>query len=310
MPWCPNCKAEYQQGFTVCSDCKVELVDDIREAEILVPCFQCEDKKIAEKLVKFFNYSDLSSSMEYEEENDLYIVSVPPKKQLLAKQLYQAFDYVEKERMEHGENDLLEEIDSSDDKSETQSDEAFSMYNSLDPDETWNDEEGFEAVTPGDEITAFDNETKSSSAYVMKEDQYKDLTGTVWIFLFFGVVGLIIVGLNVIGILSFFNGWIPNLVMGAMFACFLYVAVSTNKKAKKVQTEIDGENKLTKEINEWLKVNITESFLSSIHNDSVSEELNYLKATDTIKDMLVKEFENQNLAYLDRLIEEFYNENF
>lgn len=28
MPWCPKCKSEYREGFTVCADCGVELVDD------------------------------------------------------------------------------------------------------------------------------------------------------------------------------------------------------------------------------------------------------------------------------------------
>lgn len=28
MPWCPKCKSEYREGFTVCSDCGGGLVDD------------------------------------------------------------------------------------------------------------------------------------------------------------------------------------------------------------------------------------------------------------------------------------------
>ncbi len=29
MPWCPNCKVEYLKGFNMCSDCQVELVDEL-----------------------------------------------------------------------------------------------------------------------------------------------------------------------------------------------------------------------------------------------------------------------------------------
>jgi hypothetical protein len=29
MPWCPVCRAEYEQGFTRCSDCEVDLVDQL-----------------------------------------------------------------------------------------------------------------------------------------------------------------------------------------------------------------------------------------------------------------------------------------
>lgn len=28
MPWCPKCKSEYREGFTVCADCGSELVDE------------------------------------------------------------------------------------------------------------------------------------------------------------------------------------------------------------------------------------------------------------------------------------------
>lgn len=33
MPWCPKCKAEYREGFTECSACKVPLVDTLPEEE-------------------------------------------------------------------------------------------------------------------------------------------------------------------------------------------------------------------------------------------------------------------------------------
>jgi len=29
MSFCPECKAEYREGFTVCSDCRVELVSEL-----------------------------------------------------------------------------------------------------------------------------------------------------------------------------------------------------------------------------------------------------------------------------------------
>lgn len=317
MPWCPNCKAEYQPGFTVCSDCKVELVEDIKEAEVLIPFFQAEEKKVAEKLVKFFDYSDLPSSLEYDEENAVYVVSIPPKKQQEAKKLYQAFYYVEKERLASGETDhhaKKEDKKTSENSEEDLDEEAregaeFESFDNHSEEEEALLEDEYKEITPGDEINAFD-EKPEPSVYVMKADQFKDLTGTVWIFLLFGVAGLVVVLLNVIGVLHFFNGWIPNTVMGALFLFFLYVAQSTNSKAKKVQAEIDAENKLTEQINDWLKAHITEELVSSLHDENISEELNYIRITDKVKDMLIEEFGNQNLAYLDRLIEEYYNENF
>jgi ABC-type transport system involved in Fe-S cluster assembly fused permease/ATPase subunit len=151
---------------------------------------------------------------------------------------------------------------------------------------------------------------EDTGAYIMKADKYKDLAGTVGIFLLFGVGGLIFVLLNMAGVLTVLNGWMPNMIMLAMFLFFIYVAISTNSKAKKVKAEIEAETKLTQEINEWFQANFTEEFLASIHNDNYSEELNYIKMTDRIKELLLKEFGPQNLAYLDRLIDEYYNSHF
>jgi hypothetical protein len=170
-------------------------------------------------------------------------------------------------------------------------------------------EEAFLTDLPSDDIANFNDDRDDSAVYVMKADQYKDLTGTVWIFLLFGIAGSIIVLLNVIGILNLFEGWLANGVLGALFLSFIYIALSTNQRAKKVQAEIEAENKLTEEINQWLKLNVTESFVASVHNDDISDELNYIKMTDTIKETLMKEFGSQNQAYLDRVIDEYYSSN-
>ena len=31
MPWCPQCKTKFREGFTTCSDCNVDLVDSLDE---------------------------------------------------------------------------------------------------------------------------------------------------------------------------------------------------------------------------------------------------------------------------------------
>lgn len=31
MPWCPKCRIEYRQDFKTCSDCNIELVDELEQ---------------------------------------------------------------------------------------------------------------------------------------------------------------------------------------------------------------------------------------------------------------------------------------
>lgn len=338
MPWCPNCRTQYRDGVTECSDCKTALVDQLNDE--LIPFFQAEDKRVAERLADFFVYSDLNSAVFYDEENDCYIVAIDPKKQLEAKKLYQAFYFVERERMLKGESDVFSKLE---DEQVQEEDEPASAAEA-------NDDETAKGATPTEDKSPFviieeeddpesdllddaadeaesdnissgkssddaaassaDSEADDSAGYVMKADRYRDLTGTVWLFAIFGLAGLIFVLLNVLGTLNILTGWLPNTIMAALFIFFLYVAVSTGIRAKKLKAEIAAEEELTKKINEWLANNVTEEFLKQISDENATSEVNYLKQVATIKEMLIKEFGDQNPAYLDRLIEEYYSDSF
>jgi hypothetical protein len=150
----------------------------------------------------------------------------------------------------------------------------------------------------------------SGKTYVAKEDQYRDLTSTVWTFMFFGIAGLIFVFLNLIGILDVLHGFLPNLVMSALFIFFLWVGISTHYKAKTVQLEIDDENRLTEQINQWLKEHITEEFLKENYDTDESAEVNYMRISDKVKELLIDAFGTQDGAYLDKLYEDYYNNHF
>lgn len=332
MPWCPNCKTEYQEGYTVCKDCKAELVAEL--ATELIPFVQSDSKKVAEKLVRYLEYSGLEAKIEFNEESEMYQIYIPEDKEKDARKLYQAFIFVERENLVKGHADA----------EDSENDESLSAA-SLDNSEADNhstDDEGPEASYVSSEAAEdfFDensaksdaemgpsseseddeddyaseeqsqSDAENTSVYVMKSEQYKDLAGTVWVFLGLGVLGLIFVILNVLEVIQILYGWMPNLVMGALFVIFIYIGISTKQKAKKIQSEIDEENRLTKEINQWLEININERFLEEVKDPGISDELNYLKAIATIKEMLIKEFGPQNMAYLDRLIDEYYSSTF
>ncbi|MBH1940993.1 hypothetical protein I5677_08830 [Mobilitalea sibirica] len=331
MPWCPKCKMEYREGIDLCSDCKVELVDQLQEEDDFLPFFQAELKSVADKLKDYFEYSKLNSKVQYDEENEVYILSVPADQVKQAKKLYQAFYFVERERQEKEalekqlqgsdleasdvDHDTLEDASLADNHEDSMNDETQGNTISEDPSDDQEDvdadaEQLTDYEEDNNESDLYTDEEETSAPYIMKADQYKDYNATVWIFSLFGIGGIIVVILNIVGILSFFNGLFPNLIMSGLFLFFLYIGLSTSKKAKLIQADIDAENKLTEKINLWLEENITESFLASIHDESISEELNYLKKVNKIKLMLNDEFGKQNSSYLDRLIEEYYSNTF
>jgi hypothetical protein len=42
MPWCPQCKAEYQEGYRICRGCQVDLIDELPDIAEAVPEDDCE----------------------------------------------------------------------------------------------------------------------------------------------------------------------------------------------------------------------------------------------------------------------------
>lgn len=328
--------------------------------------FQAEKRSIAERLAKYFEYSGLDTKIHFDEDKDVYILSVPAQREKDAKKHYQAFYFVERDRIEKGDtesealeyddantssniSDLLEEkasltdFDGSDivtssslgeadfegakdeiaSSTPTSDDDTATIRNAVMADDTAPIED--DPAAHSDDKPDMKSETNSlepgsptiksllsgSGSYVMKSEKYKDYTGTQYIFLFLGIAGIIFVILNITEVLTLLNGLFPNLIMAALFIYFIYVAISTGKKAKQLKLEIDEETQLTDKINKWLHDNVTEKFLTSITNSDISEELDYIKKTETIRDMMINEFGEQlNKDFVERLIEEYYNENF
>lgn len=152
--------------------------------------------------------------------------------------------------------------------------------------------------------------TASSCAYVNKEEKYLELKSTASTFIFLGIFGIIFLILNITGTFSIINGVVSITVMGLMFIGIIYIGVTSYIKSRITKSEIGSENDLTNNINRWLTENITLAKLNEMNDETVSSEINFLHKLDRIKEMVMNEFGEINDSYLDRLVEEFYNDNF
>lgn len=317
--------------------------------EKYVPFFQGEKRSITERLAEYFEKHGLDSKIHYDEEREAYILSVPADRENEAKKRYQDFYFNERERVEKEEKnqDFLSNYDESnmlserffedtnsnmaqdnslddipnsynyssdfDTSSDYDEDPAYAVTTETDANDEGDQEESTDETedeTEEDEKAMVKRLISGSGNYVFKSEKYKDYTGTLYTFLILGIAGLIFVILNITNVLNVLNGLFPNLIMGALFIFFIFEAISTGRKAQKLKAEIEEENQLTAKINEWLRNNVTEEFLASISSDQVSEELDYIKKTETIRNMLISEFGEQNPDYLDRLIDEYYSKTF
>ena len=75
MSWCPKCKNEYREGFTVCSDCGCDLVEDLKDCEEKQPLFTTESKT-AKELIQILDYSNINSHEFHITEEGQYVLFV------------------------------------------------------------------------------------------------------------------------------------------------------------------------------------------------------------------------------------------
>lgn len=148
-----------------------------------------------------------------------------------------------------------------------------------------------------------------SPSYVSKEDKYQELKSTGYSFLLVSIFGLILLVLNILKVITLFNGIFSYIVLGTLFIIFLYVGISTLRNASQISLEIDAENAQTKEINDWLYENVRKYNLNKILDIKNFEykEVYYLKLIEKIKELVKNEFRGLEDNYIESIIEEYYD---
>ncbi|MCI8306818.1 MAG: hypothetical protein HFH14_02090 [Lachnospiraceae bacterium] len=143
-----------------------------------------------------------------------------------------------------------------------------------------------------------------STTYVRKSDRAKEYRFSSYSCLLCGAAGIIFILLNMFGILNIVAVTFTQYVLLFVFAAFSIGGIALYFNSKSIESEAGDEESLEKSVVEWLNLNVTEAYLSNIHDDDTPEEVNYFKYCEVIKDALSKEFTDAPASMLDALIDE------
>lgn len=279
MPWCPKCKSEYREGFTVCADCGSELVD---EEQFL----KMEEERAAE-------------------EEAQRIEAVMQQVAHLAAKEAEGFKVQEAEMS----GAAAQEPVCPDDEENEPSGEAVLEEAPLEAGASGN------AVASDSAVQGRADQPKgpamsrgSADLYQDSKERANENRSSAWILMMMGGVGLVVIILGIMGVipLHFSNPYLFYGVMAAVFLLFVVAGVVSLKNARIFDKKAESENSLRDAMLAWCRENLCARELDSeIGVDgSESEEALYFKRFECIKAKLNYQFVNLDQGFLEKFIDD------
>lgn len=309
MPWCPQCKSEYREGFKICSDCNIELVDSlaVRKLSLLV---SFTDKQTAEKFNSYLTYSKIYSEML--EENEYLKILVESGSFKEAVKALNAYIKVEGNLIAtknidssftvSSQEELMEELEELKQLSETlapdDNDESIEADDTEEY-EAESDDEDEEVDLPYSAFTP-----RESVIYQSKENKAEENYGTGIMLICAGAI-LIAFTLTTTKsdqLLSFSP--IMRLILSLLVILY---GIYSIKHSKTLREEAVTENKLVDDINTWMSSYILKEDIIAQDVPGESFETNYFKRIAFIKNRLLKEYPTLEENFADELVEKFYD---
>lgn len=275
MPWCPKCKSEYREGFTVCADCGCELVQEEQTDERVTLTFGDEEQmKALEAFLK--SNQILGVELKQDESDGLCELLVDRKSKQKALSVMQVFIVQENRRSEEARKAAGEQVDAG--AAEEQLREAAAARRAF----------------------------RSGSLYQDSSQRADENRSSAWVLLFVGILGLIVVILGIAGILplNLGNPYLFYGVMSAIFVLFVVAGVVSMKNARVFAGKAESENSLRSTMLEWCRQNLDGQEIDrEIGIGDDSEEVRYFNRTAYLKDRLNHQFVNLDQDFLDQFID-------
>lgn len=292
MPWCPKCKSEYREGFTVCADCGGVLVDEEQFLKL-------EEERAAAEQAKRLELAMQQAAR----------LAAGKTGGLTAREA----------------EDSAAEAESMEDAAWGEAPD-FAMQREADTDAGEAGEAGMSAGLPqeqdGEDGDASSHEPEADAGQPKREagfqsagalyqdsrERANENRSSAWILLIMGSVGLVVIVLGIMGIipLHFSNPYLFYGVMAAVFILFIVAGIVSMNNAKLFAKKAESENSLRDAMLAWCRENLRAQGLDcEIGVDGTeSEEALYFKRFECIKAKLNYQFVNLDQCFLEKFIDD------
>lgn len=281
MPWCPVCKNEYREGFTMCSDCKVELVDSLTEDTVegnLIK-YTFGNPETMGALAEFLKYGGLSyAEVKFDDaitDSDNCFIEIYEEEEPLARNLTAVF---------------------------------YTKLNTAKVSEVQAEED----VAISEENEPVNNSFSSGGVYVEAHDKAENYKSSAYALLSCGIVGMVLIILIYFGIvplnLAGSVKGIASVTLGLMFVIFIVMGFKSLTDSKKFAAMSDDEKKTTADIQSWFKMSYDKNAIDSKIDvaDDATEEMKYFARCEQMRKIITDQFGALDPAYLEKNIEDLY----
>ncbi len=281
MPWCPKCKNEYREGITRCSECDVDLVDELTAADNKEILFTSPSHDTTEKFVAFMEHEGLTDYQIVENEFGDEEILVPESKLEQAKKLMIGFAVAMESNIDTVSNPDEVVVPSDEEQDDVEEEKGKEILREL--------------------------RNSKSSIYVKTADKYNDFKFSGYSFLGFAILGFIFIILNVLKILTLMTTF-SIVTMLILFVIFTIIGIHSLIMASRIKANIGEEETLTDKINQWMKERFTDEYFTQLGESESSEEKRYFIYLENMLQDAVDEFPKADDSLIEELTDNYLND--
>jgi len=283
MPWCPNCKNEYKDGYTVCADCGATLVDSLDDAKKAV-YFGGEDELYS--LCDFMKANGLTGTVILFDKNEgTYELLVNSEDVASAQKMISV--YLQKIAMPKEAKEQKEEV-------ESYTEEELAAFM-----------QAKEAYIKEMTRTPYEDTAK-------KAEEYKSGADSLLVVGLIGIIALVLLHLGIFPIaLPPFSKWMITGVMGFLFVVFIVMGFSSRKSYANLKDKASSDKTVKEDIINYLKEKINpEEFDADLIADEPGMEILYFRRMEKLKAMVFSYAEGIDASFAEYILEEVYSDIF